>query len=41
MIIQFFLYIRGSSERLGSPNNGNFLRLFELLTKRDPVLNEL
>ena len=41
MIVQFFLYSRGSNKRLGSPNNGNFLRLFELLTKRDAVLNEL
>ncbi|XP_047132475.1 uncharacterized protein LOC124811201 [Hydra vulgaris] len=35
------LAFRGSEEVLGSPHNGNFLGLFELLAKRDPVLNEL
>jgi len=35
------LAFRGSEEVLGSPHNRNFLGLFELLAKRDPVLNEL
>ena len=35
------LAFRGSDETLGSPQNRNFLGLFELLAKRDPVLNEL
>lgn len=35
------LAFRGSKEVLGSPHNGNFLGLFELLAKRDSVLNEL
>ena len=35
------LAFRGSDETLGSSQNGNFLGLFELLAKRDPVLNEL
>ena len=30
-----------SDEVLGSPHNGNFLGLLELLAKRDPVLMEL
>ena len=34
------LAFRGSDEVLGSPHNGNFLELFQLLTKRDPVLME-
>ena len=35
------MVFRGSNEILGPSHNGNFLGLFELLTKRDPVLNEL
>ena len=35
------LAFRGSNEVLGFPHNGNFLELFELLAKRDPVLMEL
>ena len=35
------LAFRGSNEILGSPQNGNFLGLFELLAKRDFVLSEL
>ena len=35
------LAFRESDEVLGSPHNGNFLGLFELLAKRDPVLMEL
>ena len=35
------LAFRGSDETLGSPQNGNILGLFELLAKRDPVLNKL
>ena len=35
------LAFRGSDEVLGSPRNGNFLGLLELLAKRDPVLIEL
>ena len=35
------LAFRGSNEILGSPQNGNFLGLFELLAKRDSVLSEL
>ena len=35
------LAFKGSNEVLGSPHNGNFLKLFELLAKRDPVLMEL
>ena len=35
------LAFRGSDETQGLPQNGNFLGLFELLVKRDPVLNEL
>ena len=35
------LAFRGSDKVLGSPYNGNFLGLFELLAKRDPVLMEL
>ena len=32
---------RGSEEVLGSPHNGNFLGIFELLARRDPILKEL
>ena len=35
------LAFRESDEVLGSPHNRNFLGLFELLAKRDPVLMEL
>ena len=35
------LVCRESDKVLGSPHNGNFLGLFELLAKRDPVLIEL
>ena len=34
------LAIRGSSETLGSPDNGNFLGIIELLAKYDPFLKE-
>ena len=34
------LAFRRSNETLDSSHNGNFLGLFELLAKRDPVLNE-
>ena len=35
------LAFRGSEEVLGSPHNGNFLGIFELLARRDPMLKEL
>ena len=35
------LAFRGSDKVLGSPHKGNFLGLFELLAKRDPVLMKL
>ena len=35
------LAFRGSEEALGSPHNGNFLGIFELLARRDPILKEL
>ena len=35
------LAFRGSNEILRSPQNENFLGLFELLAKRDSVLSEL
>ena len=35
------LAFRGSEEVLGSPHNGNFLGIFELLARRDPILEEL
>ena len=35
------LAFRGSEEVLGSPHNGNFLGIFELLARRDPILKEL
>ena len=35
------LAFRGSEEVLGSPHNGNFLDIFELLARRDPILKEL
>ena len=35
------LAFRGSEEVLGSPYNGNFLGIFELLARRDPILKEL
>ena len=35
------LAFRGSNEILKSPQNGNFLGLFELLAKRDSVLSKL
>ena len=35
------LDFRGSEEVLGSPHNGNFLGIFELLARRDPILKEL
>ena len=35
------LAFRGSNKIHGSPLNGDFLCLFELLMKRDPVLNKL
>ena len=35
------LAFRRSDEVLDSPHNGNFLGLFELLAKRDPLLMEL
>ena len=35
------LAFRGSNKILGSPQNGNFLGLFELLAKRDSVSSEL
>ena len=35
------LTFRGSEEVLGSPRNGNFLGIFELLARRDPILKEL
>ena len=31
----------GSEEVLGSPHNGSFLGIFELLARRDPILKEL
>ena len=34
------LAFRGSSQRIGSPNNGNFLGTVELLRRYDPVLKE-
>ena len=40
-LVERNLAFRGSDEVLGSPHNGNFLGLFELLAKRDPVLMEL
>ena len=35
------LAFRGSEEVLGSLHNGNFLGIFELLARRDPILKEL
>ena len=35
------LAFRGSEEVLGSPHNGNFLGIFELLARRNPILKEL
>ena len=35
------LAFRGSDDKLGSQTNGNFLGLFELMSKRDPILQEL
>ena len=35
------LAFRGSEEVLESPHNGNFLGIFELLARRDPILKEL
>ena len=35
------LAFRGSEEVLGSPHNGNFLGIFELLARRDSILKEL
>ena len=35
------LAFRGSNETLDLLHNGDFLGLFELLAKRDPVLNDL
>ena len=35
------LALRGSSKIFGSRHNGNFLGLFDLLVKRNPVLNDL
>ena len=35
------LAFKGSEEVLGSPHNGNFLGIFELLARRDPILKEL
>ena len=35
------LAFRGSEEVLGSPHNGNFLGIFKLLARRDPILKEL
>ena len=35
------LAFRGSEEVLGSPHNGNFLGIFELLARKDPILKEL
>ena len=35
------LAFRGSEEVLGSPHKGNFLGIFELLARRDPILKEL
>ena len=35
------LAFRESEEVLGSPHNGNFLDIFELLARRDPILKEL
>ena len=35
------LAFRGSNEILRSPQNGNFLGLFELLAKRDSILSKL
>ena len=35
------LAFRGSDDSLGCQSNGNFLELFELMAKRDPVLQEL
>ena len=35
------LAFRGSEAVLGSPHNGNFLGIFELLARRDPILKEL
>ena len=35
------LAFRGSEKVLGSPHNGNFLGIFELLARRDPILKEL
>ena len=34
------LAFRGSSQRIGSINNGNFLGIIELLSRYDPVLQE-
>ena len=35
------LAFRGSEEVLGSPHNGNFPGILELLARRDPILKEL
>lgn len=35
------LAFRGSNDKLGSQTNGNFLGLFELMSKHDPILQEL
>ena len=35
------LAFRGHREKIGAPNNGNFLSIIELLSRYDPVLNEL
>ena len=35
------LAFRGSNEIFGSPHNGNFLGVFGLLAKGDPVLDKL